>query len=71
MLNVFVRLIRDESGQDIIEYALLGAFIATVGIVAWESVGVKIQAAYTGWDSGVQNLSSCTPNPIASGGGGC
>lgn len=71
MLHLFARLIRDDSGQDIIEYALLGAFVATVGIVAWESVGVRIQAAYTGWDSGVQSLSSCTPDPIARGGGGC
>lgn len=68
MLHLFARLIRDDSGQDVIEYALLGAFIATVGIVAWVSVGVRIGAAYTGWDSGVQSLSSCTPNP---GGGGC
>ena len=68
MLHLFARLIRDDSGQDVLEYALLGAFIATVGIAAWESVGVRIAAAYTGWDSGVQSLSSCTPNP---GGGGC
>ena len=68
MLHLFARLIRDDSGQDVLEYALLGAFIATVGIVAWESIGVRIAAAYTGWDSGVQSLSSCTPNP---GGGGC
>jgi Flp pilus assembly pilin Flp len=68
MRDLFARLIRDDSGQDVIEYALLGAFIATVGIVAWESVGARIGAAYTGWDAGVQSLSGCTPDP---GGGGC
>jgi Flp pilus assembly pilin Flp len=62
------RLLREESGQDVIEYALLGAFIATVGIVAWENIGVKIGAKFIGWDTGVQTLSGCTPDP---GGGGC
>jgi Flp pilus assembly pilin Flp len=62
------RLIRDEAGQDVIEYALLGAFIGTVGIFAWQNIGAGIAAAYGGWDTGVQGISSCTPDP---GGGGC
>ena len=66
------RLIRqwldDECGQDLIEYALLAAFIGTVGILAWESIGVGIGNAYVGWDTGIQDLSSCTPDP---GGAGC
>ena len=32
MKNLFNRFVREESGQDIIEYALLAAFIS---IVAW------------------------------------
>ena len=68
MRRLVSRLVREESGQDLIEYALLGAFIATVGIVAWQNIQVGLRNAYTGWDTGVQNLSSCTPNP---GGGGC
>jgi Flp pilus assembly pilin Flp len=68
MRFAILRLARDDSGQDVIEYALLGAFIATVGILAWQGIGVGIKNAYLGWDTGVQNLSSCTPDP---GGGGC
>lgn len=60
--------VRDEAGQDVIEYGLLSAGIAIVGIVLWQNVGVGIFNAYTGWDTGVQALSSCTPDP---GGGGC
>ena len=47
-----------------VEYALLAAFIGTVGILAWQSIGVGIGAAYLGWDTGVQGLSS-PPDPGA------
>ncbi len=62
------RFWREECGQDIVEYALLAAFIATVGILTWQSIGTGIANAYTSWDGGVQSLSACTPDP---GGGGC
>ena len=64
MQRLIIRLIRQECGQDLIEYALLAAFIGTVGILAWQSVGVRIGAKYTGWDTGVQGLSS-PPDPGA------
>jgi len=67
-VQLLARFVREENGQDIIEYALLAAFIGTVGLLAWQDIGVGIQNAYLGWDTGVQNLSSCTPDP---GGGGC
>ena len=51
-----MRLVRDESGQDIIEYALLTAAIGIVGVVAWQSINGGIGTAYSGWDSGTQNL---------------
>ena len=35
MKNLFNRFVREESGQDIIEYALLAAFIS---IVAWSII---------------------------------
>jgi Flp pilus assembly pilin Flp len=62
------RLLREDCGQDIVEYALLGALIGIVGILAWQNIAGGIGTAYTGWDSGVQDLSSCTPDP---GGAGC
>jgi Flp pilus assembly pilin Flp len=62
MRQLVTRLLREECGQDVIEYALLGAFIGTVGIVAWQSVGTGIFNAYVGWDDGVQKLYS-PPDP--------
>lgn len=67
-MQLLARLVREDEGQDIIEYALLAAFIGTVGIVTWQNIGSGITNAYLSWDSGIQNLSSCTPDP---GGGGC
>lgn len=65
------RFFFDERGQDVVEYALLAAFIGTVGVLAWQGVRVGIGNAYVGWDSGVQGISDCTPDPLANGGGGC
>jgi Flp pilus assembly pilin Flp len=66
--RLIVRLLREDSGQDVIEYALLCALIGTVGILAWQSIGTTLGAKYLGWDTGLQSISSCTPDP---GGGGC
>ena len=67
-IRLLMRLLLDESGQDIIEYALLTAFIGTVGVLAWVNIKSGLGNAYSGWGSGVQTLSACTPDP---GGGGC
>jgi Flp pilus assembly pilin Flp len=67
--RLIARLFRDDAGQDIIEYALLSALVGVVGILIWQNIGVGIRDAYTGWDTGVQTLSTCTPDPVAFGGG--
>ena len=48
-LNVnllFGRLLREEAGQDLIEYALLVTFIGLVGILAWQAIGSDVAAKY-------------------------
>jgi pilus assembly protein Flp/PilA len=40
-------LIRDESGQDLIEYALVVALIALAATAGMTSVATKIRAAFT------------------------
>ena len=51
-----MRLLTDETGQDLIEYALLAATIGLVGILAWQSIVTGIGTAYAGWDSGTQDI---------------
>jgi Flp pilus assembly pilin Flp len=59
----------DESGQDAIEYALLGALIGIAAILTWQLLVVTVGNVYGAADAGVQATSACTPNPIAAGGG--
>ena len=54
--DIIVRLVREESGQDLIEYALLTAFIGLAGMAVFQAIRVGIFNAYTSWDSGTQNL---------------
>jgi Flp pilus assembly pilin Flp len=43
MKNLFVRFVRDERGEDLIEYGLLAAFVAAVAtaIIIADPIGVK------------------------------
>jgi Flp pilus assembly pilin Flp len=43
------RLLNDESGQDLIEYALLCAFIGFAGATVFSTMGGTMQVAYTSW----------------------
>ena len=40
------RLIREEQGQDMVEYALLAAFISIVAIVTIRNIGPLVDAIY-------------------------
>jgi len=65
--KTLLRIVREEDGQDLIEYGLLGALIGIVGIVAWVNVGSAIFTTYGSWDTNVQNVSATTPDPISAG----
>jgi Flp pilus assembly pilin Flp len=43
---VLRQLIRDEKGQDLIEYALLGSFISVVAVLAIQAIGPLVNALY-------------------------
>jgi Flp pilus assembly pilin Flp len=45
-----------ESGQDMVEYALLTAFIGLAGAAAFSLLAGAIGLAYGSWDSGSQGL---------------
>ena len=58
MRRILLRLVRDERGQDLIEYALLTAFIAFAGLAVMgvlmdainNTYGVQENAVYNLWE---------------------
>lgn len=51
-----------DRGQDLIEYALLTAFIGIVSIAAWSAIEGSLGTAYTSYDTGTQSIWA-SPNP--------
>ncbi len=47
MKNLLVRFVREDEGQDIIEYALLAAFISISGYLILQSIGTSVNSIYT------------------------
>lgn len=46
MKNLFVRFVRDEEGQDLIEYSLLAALIAVACILAMQTLAIDINEIF-------------------------
>jgi pilus assembly protein Flp/PilA len=46
MKALFNRFVREEAGQDLIEYALLAGFISLVAVLAITNVGVAVNKVY-------------------------
>jgi Flp pilus assembly pilin Flp len=62
--NVAVRCLSDDSGQDLIEYALLTAIIGISGLLVLSTISTKMGAAYSGWNTAGQNAwQPCPPKP--------
>jgi pilus assembly protein Flp/PilA len=51
MKNLFNRFVREDAGQDLIEYALLVGLIALVCVVAITAAGTKVQGFFTSVES--------------------
>lgn len=68
-IAVWRRFRSEESGQDIVEYALLGALIGIASILTWQALVTTVGTVYGAADTGVQTTSGCTPDPISAGGG--
>ena len=47
MKNLIARFVREEEGQDLIEYALLIVFIALVVVAALGPLGTTVSKVYT------------------------
>lgn len=46
MKNLLNRFVREEDGQDLIEYALLAGLISIVCVIAIANAGTKVSALY-------------------------
>ena len=64
-LSTLRRLWADDSGQDLIEYALLSAFIGLAGVAAFSGMGATLRTTYTSWvasaDAAVEMPPPITP----------
>jgi pilus assembly protein Flp/PilA len=46
MKNIFMRFVKDEQGQDLIEYTLLMAFVALASAAIFTSAGTSIKGIW-------------------------
>jgi Flp pilus assembly pilin Flp len=51
MKSAFVKLVRDDAGQDLIEYGLLIGIITVACIVAIQSIGTKVSGYFSALDA--------------------
>jgi Flp pilus assembly pilin Flp len=54
--NVLRKFIRDEDAQDLVEYALLGAFVGLAGAAVWANVVTLLGTRYTEYNTNVQDI---------------
>jgi len=47
--SLCVRLVHEDTGQDLIEYAFLAAFVGIAGYAAISSIGPAVSATYATW----------------------
>ncbi len=48
MKNLIAGFFRDESGQDLIEYALLGSFVSIAALLGAQALGTNLNSWYNG-----------------------
>jgi len=56
--NLINRFVREEAGQDIIEYSLLGAFISVVAWLTLQNIGQDVEVMYSEIQSATSDASS-------------
>ena len=51
--NILLSLVRDDRGQDLIEYALLAGFVSLLVVAVVTNLGVAVNGIYGGIDTQV------------------
>ena len=49
------RILREDTGQDMVEYGLLAAFISIVAIAALQAIGPLVNTVYENVQAALQN----------------
>ena len=62
-LSTLRRLVAEDDGQDLIEYALLSAFIGLAGVAVFSGMGGTMQTAYGAWVANA-DAAADMPDPI-------
>ena len=58
MKNLLARFMREDEGQDIIEYALLAGFVSIAAYVLLSNIGANVNTIYTGVNSATSSAAS-------------
>jgi Flp pilus assembly pilin Flp len=61
LMNLLNRFVREEAGQDIIEYALLAAFVSIVAWALLANIGTSVNSIYTKVNSVADKAQSQVP----------
>jgi Flp pilus assembly pilin Flp len=68
-LGLIRRFLVEDGAQDLVEYGLLAAFLATAGAVALNAIGPAVASTYASWmDPNTGTPSLWAPPEPASGG---
>ena len=60
-LSTLRRLWADDNGQDLIEYALLSAFIGLAGVAVFSGMGATMRTAYMSWVASADTAADMPP----------
>jgi Flp pilus assembly pilin Flp len=67
--RIVTSFVRNESGQDLVEYALLAAFVGISGWVALSTIAPTVGAVYSSWLDPTTGAPSLWEPPAPAGGG--
>jgi Flp pilus assembly pilin Flp len=63
MKNLIARFVRDEQGQDLIEYALLGSFVSLAAYAGAQVLGTAYNNWFNAVGDSVDAAATAVPNP--------
>jgi pilus assembly protein Flp/PilA len=61
MKELIVRLVRDERGQDLIEYVLIGSFVSIGALIGATALGTNLNTWYGAVATWVSGAASAVP----------